>query len=314
MNVLVTGGAGFIGSHLVDRLIDLGHSVRVIDNFSTGSSANLSKHKTTIEVIEADISEPGITDQICREIEMIFHFAAVPSVASSVEKPAFTQQNGEVLTVGLLQSAVACGVKRFILASSCSVYGRPESLPLRETAPVHPLSPYAASKAACEGYLCAFSECYSIETIALRYFNVFGPRQNPSSPYSGVLSIFLDNMIDGRPPHIFGDGNQTRDFVFVEDVVQANMLAMTATTRFTGDTFNIGSGNAHSLNQVVGILNGLLETNLSPCYCSERVGDIPHSLADSTRALDVLGYAPRFSLAEGLRKCLAMNLNKLGHP
>lgn len=304
MNVLVTGGGGFIGSTLVDALVAAGHRVRVLDNFSTGSHSNLSHQRGRIELVEGDATDSPTVLRSCEAIETIFHLAAIPNVQRSVEQPHLVQHNGEVATVCLLNAAARCGVKRFILASSCSVYGRADSLPVAENAQLRPLSPYAASKVACEGYLSAFSECFGIDTVALRYFNVFGPRQDPGNPYSGVLSIFAAGMMARQRPRVFGDGEQTRDFVNVKDVVNANLLTMRSEKRFAGCSINIGSGRPSSLNQVIGVLNRILGTEIEPIYSDPRTGDIRHSLADLALARELLGYVPSVELETGLRELL----------
>ncbi len=304
MNVLVTGGGGFIGSHLVDALVMSGHRVSVLDNFTTGSSSNLSRHQGLIELVEGDATDWSTVLRACQSVETVFHLAGMPNVQRSVEQPLITQRNGEVATVCLLNAAARCGVKRFVFASSCSVYGGSASLAVAENAELRPLSPYAASKLACEAYLPAFSECFGIDTVALRYFNVFGLRQNPQSPYSGVLSIFSAQVLANQRPHVFGDGEQTRDFVNVLDVVKANLLAMNSDKWFGGRPVNIGSGRPFSLNQVIAILNRILGMDVKPIYSDLRRGDIRHSLADLGLAHRLLGYAPTVELEEGLRRLL----------
>jgi len=300
MSVLVTGGTGFIGSHIVDALVAANASVRVLDNFSTGSPQNLAHHKSGIEVLRADLSEPGVAEKACINVDTIFHFAAIPSVPRSIVDPVVTQRNGELATVLLLQAAAQKKVRRLILASSCSVYGANERLPISENCTPHPISPYAASKLACEGYLTAFSQCHEIDTIALRYFNVFGPRQDASSSYAGVISIFLARMLAGETPKVFGDGEQTRDFVFVQDAAAAALLAMHSPKRFDGVAVTSGSGQRYSLNQLVETLNVVLGTSIKPTYGRARDGDIRHSRADVAAAHELLGYRPKTSLHDGL--------------
>lgn len=305
MKILVTGGAGFIGSHVLDALLHRGHTVRVLDNFVAGSRDNLPLQLEKIELLEADLAEDGVAHEACKNIDAIFHFAAIPGVQRSIEVPLATQRNGEVATVHLLNAAITAGVKRLIFASSCSVYGAAETVPVSEEARLAPMSPYAASKIACEAYLSAASRCSALETVSLRYFNVYGPRQDPSSPYSGVISLFLKQMLAGKSVGTFGDGEQTRDFVFVSDVAQASLLALQSRDHFRGDVFNIGTGRRQSINQVIATLGELLGRTFNPSREAARSGDITHSEAKIEKAQSALGYHPAVSLREGLRHCLA---------
>jgi nucleoside-diphosphate-sugar epimerase len=310
MKILVIGGAGFIGSHVVDQLVLSGHRVCVLDNFTTGRLDNLSKHSNRIEVISGDATEIETVRRACADIRTVFHLAAIPSVQRSIDDPVETQRSGEVATLVVAKAAREQGVRRIVFSSSSSVYGRPLVVPITEASPIRPLSPYAASKAACEGYLHSFSECFGIDTVALRFFNVYGPRQDPNSPYAGVLSIFASELAQGRPPRVYGDGEQTRDYVYVADVVRANILAMEASDNFHGCAINVGSGQEYTLNKVIELLNRVLGTAVQPTYCAPRVGDIRFSLANLRLANQRLGYKPAFSLQDGL----AHWLNGKGNP
>jgi nucleoside-diphosphate-sugar epimerase len=300
MRVLVTGGAGFIGSHLVRALVNRHHEVSVLDDFTTGCATNLPS--SGVEIIEADLSHEGVAESACHDIDTIFHLAAAPSVEKSVSDPLLTQQNGEIATLRLLRAALSAKVKRIIFASSCSVYGRSSQSPIVENIPLQPQSPYAASKAACEGYLQAFSECFGLQTVSLRFFNVYGPGQQRTSAYAGVLSIFLEQMLNGENLFIFGDGRQTRDFVFVEDIIRASLLAMTSEVAFKGQAINIGSGKAYTLREVIKLLSEFLQIRATPVYMPARVGDIRHSQADISLAERFLGFAPAYDLAKGIRE------------
>ena len=296
MKTLVTGGAGFIGSHLADALLAEGHQVRIIDNLSTGKASNLP---IKAEFIHQDLLATSWNDDICSDIDCIFHLAAIPSVPRSIAAPIITQRSGEMTTVSLLQSAVRRKVKKIIFAASSSAYGNANS-PQVETMLPNPMSPYAASKIACENYIKAFCHCFDIEGICLRYFNVFGPRQDPSSPYSGVISVFMKEMKNGVSPTVFGDGLQTRDFIYVDNVVQANIMAMRSNKVFKGETFNIGSGQGISINDLVSEMNKALNTDLKPIYKDERKGDVRHSCANIEAAKTVLGYDPTISFSAGI--------------
>ena len=303
--VLVTGGAGFIGSHLVDGLSAEGHTVRIVDNFSTGFRSNVSPPRSNVSIIDADLAEESVAADACRDIEYVFHLAAIPSVPRSVHDPITTQRNGEVATLRLLEACASKSVRRVIFASSSSAYGDTQVLPKVETMLPQPLSPYAASKVACEHYLRAYAHCRGLDSVALRYFNVFGPRQNSASPYSGVISLFLARMLRGERPNIHGNGMQTRDFTYVENVVLANLLAMRAPGRLNGTICNIGCGQQVTLNAVVEALNAALETHLAPVYIPSRTGDVRDSLADITRARELLKYAPKIGFSDGI-ECLVV--------
>jgi UDP-glucose 4-epimerase len=304
-NILVTGGAGFIGSHLVDALLADGFRVRVIDNLSTGKLKNLRNNLDVIDFIQADLNDPGITDDICKGIDCVFHLAGPPSVSLSVTNPLRTQKNGEVATLLLLQAATRHKVRRLVFSSSCSVYGDWPQLPICESAAIAPLSPYAASKAACEAYIHAFATTSGLDTISLRYFNVFGPRQTPTSPYSGVLSNFGDSIRRGVPLVVYGDGRQTRDFIFVSDIIGASMRAMRTREHFQGLAVNVGTGFAFAINDVIEVLIRLVDRKLDVKHEPRRVGDIYASQADVTLADKMLAFRPQVGLAEGLQQLLS---------
>ncbi|QUV85883.1 NAD-dependent epimerase/dehydratase family protein [Chloracidobacterium aggregatum] len=300
---LVTGGAGFIGSHLVERLVRDGHRVRVVDNLITGFRHNLAAVAAEVEFIEGALEDPATAQQAVAGVEVIFHEAALPSVPRSVQDPFTSQRCGEVATLTLLAAAARAGsVRRVIYASSSSIYGDTPTLPKVETMPPRPLSPYAATKLAGEGYMAAYAALSGMDTLCLRYFNVFGPRQDPNNQYAGVIARFVQVMARGEPPTIYGDGTATRDFTPIANVVQANLLAMNAPGRFQGEVFNIACGRQISLQRLVQQLNALFGTDLNPIHAAPRPGDIAHSCADITKASRLLGYSPRVDFETGLRE------------
>lgn len=305
MRVLVTGGAGFIGGHLVEALVAKGHTVRVVDNLATGNLDNLEQVRDRIEFIKGDLCDPLVAARAVEGIEAISHQAAIPSVPRSVRDPIESHQACCNTTVNLLNAAKERGVKRFVYAASSSAYGDDPELPKVETMRAEPRSPYAVAKLAGEYYLSAFSACYGLDAIALRYFNIFGPRQDPSSPYSGVIARFTTLMMQGKRPVIFGDGSQTRDFVYVANVVHANMLALTTPDKLNGCCVNIGTGVRTSLNDLVRELNTVLGTNLEPIYEAPRTGDVMHSVASIAMAQGVLNYKPIVEFGEGLAHTIA---------
>jgi UDP-glucose 4-epimerase len=300
---LVTGGAGFIGSHLVEALLERGDQVRVLDDFSTGSWDNLETVRDHIEVIEGDIADSSTVRTAMRGAEIVFHQAALASVPRSVANPLATHRVCVDGTLQVLLAARDAKVRRVVYAASSSAYGNSARLPKGESDPTAPLSPYAAAKLAGEQYCAAFSEVYGLETVRLRYFNVFGPRQTPDSPYAAVIPLFIRALTRGENPTLHGDGEQSRDFTFVADVVQANLLAASA-PGVSGRLYNVACGRRTSLLELIALLNALLGTNIAPTHTAPRVGDVKHSLADIERAREELGYRPTTDMKEGLRRCL----------
>jgi nucleoside-diphosphate-sugar epimerase len=298
---LVTGGAGFIGSHLCRRLAAEGHAVRVLDDLSSGKRANLEG--VPVEWAVGDLRDGALLAQALRDVEYVHHHAAIASVAVSVAQPLFEQEVNVVGTLRLLEAARRAGVRRVVFAASAAAYGNNPEIPKREDMRPEPVSPYGLSKVAGEYYCRIYSEVFGLETVCLRYFNVFGPRQDPASPYSGVISLFARRLLLGQPPVIQGDGEQSRDFVYVEDVVQANLLAGRA-ERAGGEVYNVGSGRSTTIGELAGLLGHLLGTDLEPEFAPARPGDVRHSLADLSRARAGLGYAPAFTLAAGLERTL----------
>jgi UDP-glucose 4-epimerase len=300
---LVTGGAGFIGSHLVETLLERGHRVRVLDNFCTGDPSNLEHVRDDIEVLEGDLIDVETIRRAVRGVEVVFHQAALASVPRSIADPLATHAACVTGTLHLLQSAREAGVRRVVYAASSSAYGASTKLPKSESDPTLPLSPYAAAKLAAEHYCSAFSEVYGLETVRLRYFNIYGPRQTPDSPYAAVIPLFFQAMLARRSPFVNGDGQQSRDFTFVEDAVQANLLAA-ETPGISGRVYNIACGRRTSLLELVEKINGLLGTSILPSYRDPRPGDVRHSQADISRAQTDLGFQPRTDIDRGLRRCL----------
>jgi UDP-glucose 4-epimerase len=299
MKVLVTGGAGFIGSHIAQRMAQDGHQVVILDNLATGRLVNLESFAEQVDFTEGDVRDAALVKELCQGCDLVFHQAAVVSVPYSVEHP---QESHDVNIQGTLNTLLAArdaGVKRLVFASSAAIYGEDPVLPKQEQMRPTPISPYAVEKITGEHYLSAFHQLYGLQTVALRYFNVFGPRQDPSSPYSGVISIFVDRLLRQQDPAIFGDGEQYRDFVFVQDVVQANLLAATHDAA-PGKVFNVGRGERTSLNQLVEILSRITGYQASPTHGEPRAGDIRESLADITRIHETLGYAPAVAVDKGL--------------
>ncbi len=301
---LVTGGGGFIGGHLTDRLLQLGHTVRVLDNFSTGRRDNLRHTLAHIELIEGDLRDPDTVRRAMQGAEIVFHEGALPSVPRSVNDPRTTNAVNVEGTLNVLLAARDAGVRRVVVASSSSVYGDTPTLPKVETMPPQPRSPYAISKFAAEQYTCSFAPLYGLETVALRYFNVFGPRQDPTSQYAGVIARFCTAALRGQPYAIQGDGFQSRDFSYIENVVRANLLASTAPD-VAGQVFNIACGERITLLDVVEILNRLVGREIPVEHGPARPGDVRHSLADIGKAKQLLGYAPDIDVAEGLKRTLA---------
>ncbi len=308
---LVTGGAGFIGSHLVRALLDQDWRVRVLDDLSTGHQHNLSEIASRIELIIGSICEPTTVQRCVSGADTIFHVAARGSVPRSIDEPLVTHEVNINGTLNMLVAAKAAGVRRFVYSASSSAYGDTPTLPKSEDMPLRPLSPYAVTKIATEQYCTVFSHVYGLETISLRYFNVFGPRQDPDSAYAAVIPAFVSRMLRGQRPVIFGDGEQTRDFCFVENVVNANLLAARA-ERLHGEVVNIACGERVSLNRIVGLLNAALGRELEADYRPARVGDVKHSLASLEAAKRAIGYTPRVYFEEGLQRSIAWYRENLG--
>jgi len=302
-NTLVTGGAGFIGSHLVEALVARGDRVRVLDNLCTGKRENLAPWKDRVEFIEADLNDTAALKRAVAGVDTIFHEAALASVPLSVERPLDTHAACATGTLALLHEAKAAGVRRVVYAGSSSAYGDQPSAAKRESDPLAPISPYGAAKLAGELYCQAFAALGGLETVTVRYFNVFGPRQDPFSQYSAVIPIFITAMIAGKAPVIFGDGRQSRDFTFVGDVVQGNLLAADA-KGVSGRAFNIASGGSVDLLQLVRLLNEFLGLQIKPEHRPPRAGDVRTSQADITQAQLHLGYVPSVSFEDGLRRSI----------
>jgi UDP-N-acetylglucosamine/UDP-N-acetyl-alpha-D-glucosaminouronate 4-epimerase len=304
MRVLITGGGGFIGSHLVGRFLEEGHNVHVLDNFATGRRENLLGVLGDVELIEGDIQSYERVHNAVRGCEVVLHQAALPSVPRSVQDPLTSNASNVVGTLNVLLAARDSSVRRVVYASSSSVYGANATLPKSEDLPALPISPYAVAKLAGEGYCRSFCEVYGLETVALRYFNVFGPRQDPLSQYAAVIPNFIKSALRDESPRIFGDGEQSRDFTFVSNVVDANVLAADA-PGVVGCTFNIACGEQISLNRVVDELASQLGREIRPHYEPPRPGDIRHSVADVSAARRELGYAPAVDFREGLALTMA---------
>lgn len=303
--VVVTGGAGFIGSHLVEALLAEGRPVRVVDNLATGHRGNLAAVEGRYEWIEGDLASFDLARRVVEGAEYVFHEAAIPSVPRSVRDPIESHEAGPTATLNVLEAARQAGVRRVMFAASSSAYGDAPELPKHEGMPPRPLSPYAAGKLAGEHYVRVYARTMGLDGVSLRYFNVFGPRQDPSSPYSGVISAFVARMARGERPTIYGDGSQTRDFTYVANVVQANLLAMRHPEPLLGEAYNVGTGGRVSLLDLVGSLNAILGTTLEPAFEPARAGDVPDSQASLERIASALGYRPEVDFDEGLRRTVA---------
>lgn len=300
MNCLVTGGAGFIGSNLVKALLEQGHSVRVFDNFSTGKRENLGPFLNRIDLIEGDIRSYHIVHEAARDIEVIFHQGALPSVPRSINDPITTNQVNVEGTLNILNAARDTGVRRVTYASSSSIYGENPALPKQEDMTPQPISPYAVSKLAGEKYCQVFARTYDLETVCMRYFNVFGCGQDPKSQYAAVVPRFITAFLDGSQITVHGDGEQSRDFTFIDNVVQANILAATA-PKASGEVFNIACNARMSLNDMLNHIRNFTENDTEIVYGPARSGDVKHSQADIQKACEILGYNPRISAEMGLR-------------
>lgn len=301
---LVTGGAGFIGSHIAETLVKRGEQVRVVDNFATGSRRNLAHILDRIELVETDITQLADVQKAMRGVDYVLHQAAIPSVPRSVDDPITTHENCATGTLNVLIAARDAKVKRFVYAASSSAYGNIEGEFKVETMAPRPLSPYAVAKLTGEQYCQVFKTVYGLETVALRYFNVFGPRQDPSSPYSAVIPLFMAAMLDDSAPTIYGDGLQSRDFTYVDNVVEGNLLACQADPQVAGEVINVACGERISLLELVNALNKLMSKSITPIFADPRPGDVKHSRADIGKARRLLNYAPRVSLEEGLAHTL----------
>jgi UDP-N-acetylglucosamine/UDP-N-acetyl-alpha-D-glucosaminouronate 4-epimerase len=301
MRYLVTGGAGFIGSNTVDELVRRGHSVAVLDDLSTGHAENLADVQNKIDFFRGSVTDPETVARACRGAAFVLHLAARTSVPRSVKDPLETNRVNVDGTLNILVAARDACVRRVVFASSSSVYGDTPTLPKHEQMPSAPISPYGVSKLAGELYGRVFHRVYGLEFVALRYFNVFGPRQDPSSPYSGVLSLFINALRDAATPTVYGDGEQSRDFTFVENVVRANLLAC-ETPGIAGMTFNLGTGGRYTLNETLRLLQQLAGRPANASYAAPRDGDIRDSQADISLAHERLGYEPRVGFQEGLRR------------
>jgi UDP-glucose 4-epimerase len=300
---VVTGGAGFIGSHLVEGLLARGYAVRVLDDFSSGKDSNLDGLGDRIEIVRGDCADPETAARAVKQATVVFHEAAQPSVQRSVEDPLQAHHRNLDATLVLLDAARRAGVGRFVYAGSSSAYGNDPEMPKRESMRPSPLSPYAAQKLASEHYCRAFSECYGIDAVVLRYFNVYGPRQDPSSPYSGVISLFVTRLLAGQPVRIYGDGQQTRDFVYVGDIVAANLLAAEADVP-RGAVYNVAGGRAITVNELFRTVREAVggdALTVHPIHEPPRVGDVRASIADLSLSKSQLGYVPRTTLEQGIR-------------
>ncbi len=304
MRILITGGAGFIGSHLTAALAKEGAEVRVLDNLSSGSQENLEG--LPVELLVGDVADAAVVHQAVSGCELIFHQAALVSAPYSIENPKLTYRTNVAGTFNVLEAARQAGISRIIYASSSAIYGNLPGLPKREDDPLQSITPYAAAKQMNEILAVAYRAAYGMEIIGLRYMNVFGPRQDPSSPYSGVLSIFCQAAINGNPCTIYGDGEQTRDFVYVQDVVEANLLAARVFAKRLPETavFNVGRGEQTSLNQIIDLLIELTGKQIPVTYAAERPGDIKHSVADISRGQEILGFQPKTRVIDGLQATL----------
>ena len=306
---MVTGGAGFIGSHLVGGLVERGERVRVIDDFSSGKRENLAHLEVgspgsgaAVELHEGSVTDAAFVEEACAGVTGILHEAALVSVPKSMANPRESFDINATGTLNVLEGARSQGVGTVVFAASAAAYGDDETVPKLETMPVQPLSPYAADKLAGETMLGVWGRSYGLKTVCLRYFNVFGPRQADDSPYTGVIALFVRALLDGRPVKIFGDGEQTRDFVCVDDVVQANLLALDSSAAASGEVFNVGCGESITINELFHETARLVGSDTQPEYVPAREGDVRHSLASIEKARELLGYAPRVPWREGLAR------------
>jgi nucleoside-diphosphate-sugar epimerase len=309
---LVTGGAGFIGSHLTEELVRRGHTVRVADSLITGKRRNLD-HIPDVDFVEGDLADLAVAQRAVDGVEYVLHQAAIPSVPRSVNDPITSNRANIDASINVLVAARDAGVKRLVYAGSSSAYGNTPTLPKQEDMATNPLSPYALQKLVAEQYAQMFTRLYGFETVTTRYFNVFGPRQDPGSPYSGVISLFATALLEGRQPVIYGDGEQTRDFTYVANVVDGVLRACEAPDA-AGQVVNVATGGRISLNDLLRVMNHIVGTQIEPIYKEERAGDVRDSQADVTKAKRLLGYTPIVSLEEGLRQTLAWCRTESGAP
>ncbi len=309
---LVTGGAGFIGSHLVERLVSEFPEIKVLDNLSSGLLENLEPFQKHIDFKQGDVRDLSTLQEVMSGVEVVFHQAALVSVPQSIENPIEAAMINDFGTLNVLEAARHSGVKRVVFASSCAVYGDLPQLPKKEEMDTKPLSPYAASKLHGETYARLYRDLYGLETVCLRYFNVYGPRQDPSSPYSGVISIFMDKAARGKPPIIYGDGEQYRDFVYVADVVQANLLAAQR-ENISSVVINVGTGKSVTVNSLWKNIAELAGVQGEPERANFRPGDIRQSVAEISQAHELLDFEPRYSLEEGLKLTWEWYRGRLGH-
>ena len=299
---LVTGGAGFIGSHLAEELVRRGHRVRVVDSLITGKRRNVA-HIPGVEFLEGDLAEPGVAERAVQGVDYVLHQAAIPSVPRSVKDPLTSHRANVDASLNILVAARDGGVKRLVYAGSSSAYGNTPTLPKHEDMPTNPLSPYALQKLVAEQYCQMFTALYGFETVTIRYFNVFGPRQDPGSPYSGVISLFAAALLEGRQPIIYGDGEQTRDFTYVANVVDGVLRAVEAPGA-AGEVINVATGGRISLNELLLTMNRIVGSQLEAVYEESRAGDVHDSQADISKAKKLLGYVPIVPLDDGLKHTL----------
>jgi len=301
---LVTGGAGFIGSNTVGELLELGHEVRILDNFSTGKRENISDFLDKIDLFEGDIGDMNLVKKSVDGVDYVLHLAALPSVPRSLDDPVSTNRVNVSGTLNLLKASKDAGVKRFVFSSSSSVYGNSPGLPRKEEMIPNPLSPYAVSKLAAEYYCKVFYSIFNLEVVVLRYFNVFGPKQDPTSQYSAAIPKFISAISQGKSPKIFGDGEQSRDFTYVANVVHANILASQAKD-IGGQIFNVACDGQITVNRVVTGLNKIFKTDIKSVYVDSRAGDVRHSFADSGKAREKIGYTPIAKFEDGLKNTVS---------
>lgn len=301
---LVTGGAGFIGSNICRRLVAEGCFVRVVDNLLTGKRGNLDDMIDKIEFVEADMGDPNVARSVMKGIDVVLHEGALPSVPRSVDEPELTHKHCVDATFMLLMAARDAGVKRFVYAASSSAYGDTPTLPKVETMPTSPLSPYAVGKLVGEYYCSVFAQVFGLETISLRYFNVFGPYQDPTSQYAAAIPAFVTSILKNQPPTIYGDGEQSRDFTYIDNVVQANLCAARA-KKTNGEVVNIACGEKVTVNEIIALINEMVGKKVVPHYAPARAGDVKHSLADITAARELIGFEPVVLFRDGLQRAIA---------